>query len=62
MPGEKRLRTSKKNVLNKGKGKVKLKIYGEEVVEKVVKLSGSSGRLYLPADWVGHSVKIVRLD
>jgi len=45
-----------------GKGRVKLEIYGEEMVEKVVKLSGNSGRVYLPTVWVGCRVKIVRLD
>ena len=24
--------------------------------------SGNSGRVYLPPDWVGHHVKIVRID
>jgi len=62
MSGEKRLRSLEKADLNKGRGKVKLEIYGEEVVEKVVKLSGNSGRLYLPAVWVGRRVKIIRLD
>jgi len=43
-------------------GNVKFEVYGEEMVEKVVKLSGNSGRVYLPPDWVGHYVKIVRVD
>ena len=43
-------------------GKVKFEVYGEEMVEKVVKLSGNSGRVYLPPDWVGRHVKIVRVD
>jgi putative transposon-encoded protein len=42
--------------------KVKLEVYGEEMVEKVVRLSGNSGRVYLPPDWVGCRVKIIRLD
>ena len=42
--------------------KVKFEIYGEEMVEKVVKQSGNSGRVYLPPDWVGSRVKIVRTD
>jgi putative transposon-encoded protein len=41
---------------------VKLEIYGEEMVEKIVKLSGSSGRVYLPMVWVGRHVKIVKLN
>ena len=42
--------------------KVKFEIYGEEMLEKEVKLSGNSGRIYLPPDWIGHMVKIVRID
>jgi len=42
--------------------KVKFEIYGEEMVEKVVKSSGNSGRIYLPPNWVGHTVKIVKID
>jgi len=44
------------------KSKVKFEIYGEEMIEKEVKLSGNSGRVYLPPDWVGHQVKIIRID
>ena len=42
--------------------KVKFEIHGEELIEKMVKASGNSGRVYLPPDWIGHSVKIVRID
>ncbi len=42
--------------------KVKFEIYGEEMIEKEVKLSGNSGRVYLPPNWVGHQVKIIRID
>lgn len=42
--------------------KVKFEIYGEEMIEKKVKSSGNSGRVYLPPNWVGHHVKIVRID
>ncbi len=42
--------------------KVKFEVYGEEMIEKVVKLSGNSGRVYLPPDWVGHRVKMIRID
>ena len=42
--------------------KVKFEVYGEEMLEKEVKLSGNSGRVYLPPDWVGHHVKIIRID
>jgi putative transposon-encoded protein len=42
--------------------KVKFEVYGEEMLEKEVKLSGNSGRVYLPPNWVGHHVKIIRID
>lgn len=42
--------------------KVKFEVYGEEMLVKDVKLSGHSGRVYLPPDWVGHWVKIIRVD
>jgi putative transposon-encoded protein len=45
-----------------GQGRVKFEVYGEEMVEKEVKMSGNSGRVYLPPDWVGHHVKIIRID
>ncbi len=41
---------------------VKFEIYGQEMIEKKVKSSGNSGRVYLPPDWVGHHVKIIRID
>ena len=44
------------------KTKVKFEIYGEEMIEKKVKSSGNSGRVYLPPNWVGHQVKIIRID
>jgi len=42
--------------------KVKFEIYGEEMIEKRVKSSGNSGRVYLPPNWVGRKVKIIRTD
>lgn len=43
-------------------GKVKFEIYGEEVIDKKVRPSGASGRVYLPTDWVHRHVKVVRID
>lgn len=40
----------------------KFEVYGQEMIEKVVKQSGNSGRVYLPPDWVGKRVKIIRVD
>ena len=46
----------------RARGRVKFEVYGEEMVEKQVKMSGNSGRVYLPPDWVGSWVKIIRID
>jgi len=37
-------------------------IINREMIEKEVKLSGNSGRVYLPPDWVGRKVKIIRIE
>lgn len=42
--------------------RVKFEIYGEEMIEKKVNSSSNSGRVYLPPHWVGHQVKIIRVD
>lgn len=47
-----------KNILDK----VKFEVYGEEMLEKIVKQSGNSGRVYLPPEWIGKHVKIIRID
>ena len=41
---------------------VKFEVFGEEMIEKEVKQSGNSGRVYLPPEWVGKQVKIIRID
>jgi hypothetical protein len=43
-------------------GKVKFEIFGEEMIDKEVRPSGASGRVYLPSDWVDRHVKIIRID
>lgn len=50
------------NAIDQSPKKVKFEIFGEEMLEKEVKLSGNSGRIYLPPDWVGRHVKIIRID
>lgn len=40
--------------------KVKFEIYGEEMIEKTVNSSGNSGRIYLPPEWIGTKVKVVK--
>lgn len=47
---------------NAKSGKVKFEVFGEEMIEKEVKLSGNSGRVYLPPSWVGYRVKIIKID
>lgn len=42
--------------------KVHLIIMGKELIFKKVAKSGKSGRVYLPLEWVGKTVKVVRLD
>ena len=37
-------------------------LVGYEVLEKSVKTSGNSGRVYLPASWIGKRVKIIRIE
>jgi len=49
---------SSMNIPNKSK----FEVYGEEMIEKQVKQSGNSGRVYLPPEWVGKRVKIIRID
>jgi len=59
---EKWEKNDREAVLEITKGSVKFEVYGEEIIEKKVRKSGNSGRIYLPPDWVGRSVKIVRID
>ena len=40
--------------------KVKFEIYGDEMIEKIVNSSGNSGRVYLPPDWIGRKVKVIK--
>jgi putative transposon-encoded protein len=40
--------------------KVKFEIYGEQMIEKTVNSSGNSGRVYMPPEWIGTKVKVVK--
>jgi putative transposon-encoded protein len=42
--------------------RAKLEVFGEEMLVKEVKISGKSGRIYLPPEWIGKHVKIIRID
>jgi putative transposon-encoded protein len=48
--------------LNFIRNKAKFEVYREEMIEKEVKESGNSGRVYLPPEWLGKHVKIIRID
>lgn len=37
-------------------------IRGYEVIEKVVTAAGTSGKIYLPVNWIGKRVKVVRIE
>lgn len=41
--------------------KTKFEVYGEEMIEKTVALSGKSGRIYVPLEWLGKNVKVIRV-
>ena len=40
----------------------KFEVWGEEMIAKEVRQSGNSGRVYLPPEWIGKHVKIIRID
>ena len=62
MPTEKKMKNERISTVYIPGGKVKFEVYGEEMIEKEVKQSGNSGRVYLPPEWVGKNVKIIRID
>ena len=62
MPVESKTENSEVPEKTESTDKVKFEIYGEEMIEKRVKSSGNSGRVYLPPNWIGHHVKIIRID
>ena len=41
--------------------KVKFEVFGQEMIEKKVKTSGNSGRIYLPPEWIGTKVKVIKI-
>lgn len=56
-------KSGQNNVLpGQGRKKVKLVIYGEEIIEKTVNTSGRGGRIYLPHNWVGRRIKVIRIN
>ena len=41
---------------------MKIEINAYQIIEKIVKPSGNSGRVYVPINWVGKKVKVVLLE
>ncbi len=38
------------------------KVIGYEMLEREVKQSGNTGRVYLPKSWIGKKIKIIRIS
>lgn len=41
---------------------MKVEIQGYQILEKKVKASGTSGRVYVPKEWVGKRVKVILIE
>ena len=41
---------------------MKIETDAYQVIEKVVKSGGNSGRVYVPVNWIGKRVKILLID
>lgn len=41
---------------------MKVEVVAYQVIEKTVKASGNSGRVYVPKEWVGKKVKVFLLE
>ncbi|VVB51502.1 Uncharacterised protein [uncultured archaeon] len=41
---------------------MKVEVQAYQVIEKTVKVSGNSGRVYVPKEWVGKKVKVFLLE
>ena len=61
-------KTTKRKENDAGKGqsgaltRTEFRVFGQEMIQKRVKTSGKTGRVYLPGDWVGKQVTIIRID
>lgn len=42
--------------------RTKIYIEGYEMIEKQVKKSGNSGRVYVPFEWINKKVKVILLE
>jgi putative transposon-encoded protein len=41
---------------------MEIKINAFQIIEKTVKQSGNSGRVYVPIEWVGKKVKVILIE
>ncbi len=41
---------------------MEVRLEAHQVIEKVLKSSGNSGRVYVPKEWIGKRVKMLLLD
>lgn len=41
---------------------MEIKINAYQIVEKTVKQSGNSGRVYVPVEWIGKKVKVALME
>jgi putative transposon-encoded protein len=41
---------------------MKIEISAYQIIEKTVKKSGNSGRVYVPVEWIGKKVKVALLE
>lgn len=41
---------------------MEIKVSGYQIIEKTVKSSGNSGRVYVPPEWIGKKVKVVLIE
>lgn len=44
------------------KNPVQVDDQGNEYVESVVMAQSNTGRIYVPAEWIGSRVRVIRLD
>ena len=40
----------------------KFEVFGFELLDREVKQSGNTGRVYLPKSWIGKRVRIIRVS
>lgn len=50
---------NQENLINR---EMEIKVTGYQIIEKIVKKTGNSGRIYVPNEWVGKRVKIILLE